>query len=174
MTDTPFSAILARAQADVAQCSELLAQHGLTIAFAESATAGFLSFLFSLANRSGEVLKGGITCYDACVKEDVLHVPAALIERFTPESLEVSAAIADSLASMIPATIHVGITGLTKPGGSESPEKPVGTMFTAIKAKNWQVSDRSTFSGNEQQIIAAAASNLCHIIQRKLAEHSHR
>lgn len=171
MIDTPFSAILAHAQAEVAQCSELLARHGLTIAFAESATAGFLSFLFSLANRSGDVLKGGVTCYDACVKEDVLNVSPSLIERFTPESEEVSAAIAESLAHMISADIHVGITGLTKPGGSESPEKPVGTMFTAIKAKNWQVSDHSTFSGNEQQIIAAAASNLCQIIHRQLTEH---
>ncbi len=170
MTDTLLLAAAARAQADVAECSELLACHGLTIAFAESATAGFVSFLFSLASQSGDVLKGGITCYDACVKEDLLRVSAALIEQFTPESLEVSAAITDRLAGTIPAAIHVGITGLTKPGGSESPEKPVGTMFTVIKAKNWRIVDRRTFPGTEQEIIAAATSNLCQLIQRKLAE----
>lgn len=159
---------IADAKADVTRCSELLARHGLTIAFAESATAGYLSFLFSLTKQSGDVLKGGIICYDACIKEDVLRVPPALIERFTPESLEVSTAIADSLSRIIPADLHVGVTGLTKPGGSESPGKPVGTIFTVVKSKDWQLADRSIFSGTEQQIIAAATSNLCHMILRKL------
>lgn len=170
MTDTLLLSAAAHAQADVDACTELLARQGLTIAFAESATAGFLSFLFSLANRSGDVLKGGISCYDVCVKENVLHVPAVLIERYTSESLEVSAAIADSLVSIIPAAIHVGITGLTKPGGSESEAKPVGTMFTVIKAKEWHLANRSVFDGSEQQIVAACASNLCELIRRKLHE----
>ncbi|WP_353197807.1 hypothetical protein [Parapedobacter defluvii] len=48
----------------------------------------------------------------------------------------------------------------------------VGTMFTATKANDWQMSDRSTFNGTEQQIIAAAASNLCRISGSKVMEHS--
>ncbi|WPU95651.1 CinA family protein [Mucilaginibacter sabulilitoris] len=37
-------------------CSKLLAQKGLTIAFAESATAGWLCSEFALAPESGRVL----------------------------------------------------------------------------------------------------------------------
>jgi len=163
-------ASLSRAQNNVANCCQQLAQKGLTIAFAESATAGFLSFLFSLTNKSGDVLKGGIICYDACIKEDVLRVPSELMAQFSAESLEVSDAIAAGLASIISADIHVGITGLTKPGGSESPEKPVGTIFTVIRAKDWQVADRSIFTGTEQMIVEDTVSNLCMLIERKLAE----
>jgi nicotinamide mononucleotide (NMN) deamidase PncC len=42
--------------------------------------------------------------------------------------MEVTEAIARGLTTLIPADIHIGITGLPCPGGSETAEKPIGTM----------------------------------------------
>lgn len=111
------------------QCSHLLKEKKLTITFAESATAGRLSAEFALIPDCGEILKGGIVCYDACIKQDILGVPESLVKKYTPESAEVTAEMARRLGNVIKADIYVAITGLIMPGGSESPDKQVGTMF---------------------------------------------
>src|SRR6184192_4374335 len=108
-------------------CSHLLKEKKLTITFAESATAGRLSAEFALIPDCGEILKGGIVCYDACIKQDILGVPESLVKKYTPESAEVTAEMARRLGNVIKADIYVAITGLIMPGGSESRDKPVGT-----------------------------------------------
>ena len=76
--------------ADIVRCSELLLAKKLTIAFAESATAGRAAAEFSMMPDAGKFLKGAFVCYDACLKEEVLMVPKKLIEEYTPESMEVT------------------------------------------------------------------------------------
>lgn len=153
-------------------CSKLMAEQGLTIAFAESATAGWLCSEFALAPESGSILKGGITCYDASLKESLLKVPHDLIEKFTPESQEVTDELARRLPALIAADIHVGITGLTTPGGSETAEKPVGTMFISVLMKGELFSHRRVFQGGCEDIIGqtirATANILTHILHKSM------
>lgn len=141
------------AEQKILECSKLLAKHRLTIAFAESATAGWLCSEFALTPESGEVLKGGITCYDASLKESLLKVPHEIIEQYTPESREVTDELAMRLNALISADIRVGVTGLTTPGGSETEEKPVGTMFVSAMIKDRLVSMRWVFAGTCEEII---------------------
>src|SRR3978361_1431763 len=107
------------AESKISMCSKLIAGQGLTIAFAESATAGWLCSEFALAEESGQVLKGGIVCYDASLKVSLLKVSQELIDKFTPESMEVTREMAYRLRSLIESNIQVTVTGLTAPGGSE-------------------------------------------------------
>lgn len=136
----------------VEDCARRLAEKRLTICFAESATAGGLSYAFSQTEYAGTVLKGGIVCYDACLKEDILSVPAELVDKFTPESAEVTREMALRLRDIIHADLAVSVTGLTKPGGSETAEKPVGTMFYAISYQD-TVHERRTFSAGSPETI---------------------
>ena len=133
--------------------SKLMAQQGLTIAFAESATAGWLCSEFALTEESGKVLKGGIACYDADLKVSLLHVHQELIDRYTPESMEVTREMACRLRGLIPSDIQVAVTGLTTPGGSETPQKPVGTMFVVVLIKGEEASFRKVFKGSCEQVI---------------------
>ena len=137
----------------ISVCSKLMAGKGLTIAFAESATAGWLCSEFALTEDSGKVLKGGIACYDADLKVSLLGVPQVLIDEFTPESMEVTREMAYRLGKLIPADIYVTVTGLTAPGGSETSEKPVGTMFVFALIQNEPVSFRRVFRGSCEEII---------------------
>src|SRR6195952_1110106 len=141
------------AEQKILACSKLMAEQGLTIAFAESATAGWLCSEFALAPESGQVLMGGITCYDASLKESLLKVPHELIEKYTPESQEVTDELARRLPALIAADITVGVTGLTTPGGSETPEKPVGTMFVSALIKDKEAGFRKVFTGTCEEII---------------------
>ena len=134
-------------------CSQVMAEKGLTIAFAESATAGWLCSEFALTEQSGQVLKGGITCYDASLKVSLLKVPQQLIDTYTPESMEVTREMAYRLSNLIQADIYVTVTGLTTPGGSETPEKPVGTMFVFALIKGREASFRKVFQGSCEDVI---------------------
>ncbi|MBO9596000.1 MAG: CinA family protein [Niabella sp.] len=141
------------------ECGKRLMEQQLTIAFVESATAGRLTAEFALLPDAGNFLKGGFVCYDASLKERVLKVSPELVKKYTPESAEVTEAITKGLIPLIPADIHVGITGLTAPGGSETPEKPVGTMFIyGMKAGTRIFSERMEFQGSPEAIILQTIS----------------
>jgi nicotinamide-nucleotide amidase len=141
--------------------ANILIDKKLTLAFAESATAGRAAAEFSMACHAGKFLKGGFICYDASLKSDVLKVDKTILEAYTPESMEVTEAIAVGLCSLIPADIHLGITGLPCAGGSETDEKPVGTMFIfAIFRGQRLFSDRTVFTGTHQEIIDQTLQHL--------------
>jgi nicotinamide-nucleotide amidase len=141
------------AESKIGKCSKLMVQQGLSIAFAESATAGWLCSEFALTEESGKVLKGGIACYDADLKVSLLGVQQRLIDAYTPESMEVTREMAYRLKEMIDADIQVAVTGLTTPGGSETPEKPVGTMFVFALIRDREAGFRKVFSGSCEEVI---------------------
>lgn len=154
----------------VLACSEKLAEKELSIAFTESATAGRLCSEFALVPHSGKILKGGIVCYDACIKEDLLKISTDLIARFTPESAEVTKELALNSSSLFPADIHVAITGLTTEGGSESPQKPVGTMFIHILIGEKSIGVQSLFKGTAEEIILQTIDRVAALLLEKLAK----
>jgi nicotinamide-nucleotide amidase len=152
----------------VEDCCNFLMEKELSIAFAESATVGQFSAEFGLTDVAGKILKGGIVCYDASVKEQLLDVDGKLLEAYTPESAEVTKAAAHGLRKLLPADIHIAITGLTCPGGSESPDKPVGTMFIHCISDIVEFADRTVFTGNKAEIILQCIDRTCDLLVQKL------
>jgi nicotinamide-nucleotide amidase len=154
----------------VLTCANILMDKKLTIAFAESASAGRLSAEFSLIPECGNMLKGGIVCYDACIKQDILGVPKEVIEEYTPESAEVTKELAERMQDFIKADIQVAITGLTTPGGSETPEKPVGTMFihAIIQGKPFAV--REVYKGEAEDIVLQTVDRVAQLLIDELKE----
>ncbi|MEQ7802170.1 nicotinamide-nucleotide amidohydrolase family protein [Pedobacter sp. ASV1-7] len=140
---------------ELKRCGKLLIKHQLTIAFAESATAGRISAAFAMVPDAGKFLKGGIVCYDADLKCSLLDVPKKQLKEFTPESETVTRGITKGVQTLIPADIHIGCTGLTAPGGSETPGKPVGTMFLhGLQGQQQVLDERIFFQGAPDEIIS--------------------
>lgn len=152
----------------VDECSKFLIRQGFTIAFAESATAGRICSEFALAHNAGKFFKGGIVCYDGCIKQDLLKVPEDLIKQFTPESEEVTEAAALGLRKLIPADIHVAVTGLTAKGGSETSEKPVGTIFIHGVMDKKMFSERCLFEGDKEQILVQTVERVASLVLERL------
>lgn len=117
------------------QCCELLAKKKLKVTFIESASSGYLAYRFSLTPFSGKILIGGLVCYDLKVKEKILKISPKLIAKYTPESIEITEELVKKAKNMFSSDIYVGCTGLLKPGGSETSEKPVGTFFIQFYTK---------------------------------------
>jgi len=146
--------------------TKLLIEKKMNLAFAESATAGALCARFSLMDDAGAFLKGGIACYDACLKQSLLDVDEALLKKYTPESMEVTKAITMGLDKLIPADIHIGVTGLTCPGGSETAEKPVGTMFIyAVHHQEHIFSERMNFTGSQEEIVLGTIARCAELLE---------
>lgn len=151
-------------KSQVEYCAKTLADLGFTIAFVESASAGRLSYEFSKTEHSGDILQGGMVCYNVCFKQHLLGIPAGMIETFTPESAEVTKAMAVMFARHQEVDVCVALTGLTKPGGSETPQKPVGTIFVHGVFPGIEVSRRWEFKGTPEDIMEQAVAETAQFI----------
>ncbi|MCJ8208870.1 nicotinamide-nucleotide amidohydrolase family protein [Mucilaginibacter sp. RS28] len=155
----------------VIECSHTLKNHNLKIAFAESVTAGKVISEFALIPNCGSALAGSIVSYDAEVKKTLLKVPAELIEQFSAESEQVTEQMAIGLKQLIPADIVVAVTGLAAPGGSETEEKPVGTMFIHGFYHSYAFSKRVFFQGDPEQVIMDTVSAIAELVITQLKKH---
>ncbi len=156
------------ASENVTRCVQALIEKKLTIAFAESASAGRMSYEFSTVPDSGSVLMGGLVCYHICVKEDALQVPEYLIEAYTPESAEVTREMSVNLCQLVKADVCVALTGLTTPGGSETAEKPVGTIFVHVTFGPKQAARRFELKGNPEAIVLQAIDATADLILNEI------
>ncbi|MDR7370205.1 CinA family protein [Flavobacterium aquidurense] len=148
----------------VTKCAKILAAKEWNIAFAESVTAGRMSAEFSMTNESGKILRGGITCYEIFVKEQILNVPHSIIEKYTPESAEVTQRLAEETSKIFNSNITVAITGLAKAGGSETKEKPVGTIFFCIITPVKKINHRKVFKGSAEKIVLQAIDEAAKLV----------
>lgn len=134
-------------------CCDLLEQKQLKVAFIESASSGYLSSQFSLYKECGaQILLGGLVCYDANLKMSILGLSQELIDQYSPESEQVTHALAVTGQQLFKeADTIVACTGLLKPGGGESQEKPVGTFFVAIHYQNQTYDYRYQIDGSPEE-----------------------
>lgn len=132
-------------------------QHKLTIAFAESCTAGLLASELSKAQGSSEVLLGGVVTYHPEAKQRLLGVKKETLELYSAESQQVTNEMVLGLHKHLPADVCVAVTGLCGSGASESPDKPVSTAFITIlhdrKAHEYRQVFATTGDAMRQEIV---------------------
>jgi nicotinamide-nucleotide amidase len=110
---------------------DLLRQHTLTIAVAESCTGGLLASRLTDVPGSSDYVERGVVCYSNRSKTELAGVPASLIAEHGAVSEPVARAMAEGIRSRAGTNIGIGITGIAGPGGG-TPEKPVGTVSIAV------------------------------------------
>jgi nicotinamide-nucleotide amidase len=144
----------------VQQLVEKLREQELTIAFAESMTCGLAAHTIGSVPNTSEVFMGSIVCYDAAVKKSLLKIPDAVVKKHTAESAEVTKRLARNLTRIIKADIHVAVTGLAAPGGSETKAKPVGTVFYAMQYCGKIYQQRVRYTGTPLQVKKKAVDGM--------------
>lgn len=152
------------------QVCESLANKKLTIFFLESASAGFLAYKFSLNQHSGDILSGGLVCYDLKVKEKILKIQPSIIEKHTAESIQVTEQMIKKGKKLFKSDIYISCTGLLKNGGSETKEKQVGTFFYCISYKKKIYNFKSKYKGNPkvklEKLLNDVSKSLLDIIKK--------
>jgi nicotinamide-nucleotide amidase len=119
--------------AELDALSKKFIQHKLKLALAESCTCGMVAAQLAPAVGIAEVLLGSIVTYHVEAKQKLLGVKKDTLATYTAESQQTTNEMALGLRRQLPhADVCVAVTGLCGPGASESPDKPVGTMFVTI------------------------------------------
>ncbi|AKR55500.1 competence damage-inducible protein A [Youhaiella tibetensis] len=112
-----------------------LASRKMTMATAESCTAGLLSGAITDVPGASAVFYGGFITYSNAAKSRMIGVPARMIEDHGAVSAQVARAMADGARNTARTDIAVSVTGIAGPdGGSE--RKPVGLVYFAVATKD--------------------------------------
>jgi PncC family amidohydrolase len=112
---------------------QLLKQHGLTLAVAESCTGGLISHRITDVPGSSAYYQGSVISYSNEVKERVLHVQRDTLERHGAVSEQAAREMAQGVRDVLYADVGLAVTGIAGPDGG-TPEKPVGLVYIALAA----------------------------------------
>ena len=108
----------------------LLQERGETLATAESLTGGRLAAALTGVPGASKSFVGGVVAYATSVKQDLLGVPASLVERFGVISAECALAMARGAAGVTGAAWGIGTTGVAGPDGQDG-HRP-GTVHVGL------------------------------------------
>lgn len=162
--DTLFSADGRSVEEIVAE--GLLDAH-LTIATAESCTAGLLAARIADRPGSSAYLLGGLVTYANEAKRDLLGVPQELLDSVGAVSAEVARAMADGARARLGTDIGVGITGVAGPGGG-TPDKPVGLVHLCVTSADAVLARRVVLGGDRAAVRHRSVVVALHLVRELL------
>ena len=145
----------------------ILKAHKCTLSTAESCTGGMISSMITSVPGSSEYFLGAVTSYAHSVKQNVLGVPAEIIEKYGAVSSECVAAMAEGVRKLTCSDYSVATSGIAGPGGG-SEEKPVGTVWIGVSSKEGTETFRLRFNSDRKRNIERFSSSALHILLNKL------
>ena len=145
--------------------ARVLTENHATVAVAESCTGGMLAERLTNVPGSSSYFLGGVICYSNELKTSLVGVPPAMIEAKGAVSSEVALALADGIRKRTGATIGVGVTGISGPGGG-TPEKPVGLVHIGLADEHGPRERAYRFPGDRERIRQYAAQAALDAVRR--------
>jgi PncC family amidohydrolase len=147
---------------------EGLTQASLTLAAAESCTAGLVADLLARIPGASRVFWGSFVTYTLDAKKRMLAVDEALLLAHGAVSRETALAMASGALERSGADMALSVTGLAGPDGDGSPV-PVGTVWigTALRGEEGEASVFH-FTGTRNEIRAAAAREALNAVLKRL------
>lgn len=147
---------------------ETLTSRSASIATAESCTGGFIANKLTNVAGASRVFLAGYVTYANEAKVAALGVDAALIEKHGAVSEPVARAMADGAMRASGADFALATTGIAGPDGG-SVEKPVGTVFIALAARDAKtIVQRHCFPTDRETFKHLAAQAVLDLLLRKL------
>ena len=134
-----------------------LIERGLTVAFAESCTAGLAASTLAQVPGVSAAFLMGVVAYSNQVKVRLLGVDEGTIGRKGAVSEEVACSMAEGARASSGADIGVSTTGVAGPSGG-SPEKPVGTVWFGVSSRRGTRGEKRFFRGERNRIRTCAAN----------------
>ncbi len=155
---------------DLAQVvGDLLRQRRLTVAVAESCTAGLIAKRLTEPAGASDYFWGGMIVYADAGKVEMLGVSADTLARHGAVSEETAREMAVGACRRSGADASIAVTGIAGPtGGTE--EKPVGTVWLAVRVGDVTVAARRYYPGTRDMVRARAAQGGLDLLRRTLLE----
>ena len=138
---------------------------GKTLSSAESCTGGTIAKMITAIPGSSEVFKGTVVSYATSVKEEVLGVNHADVEKYTVVSQQVAEQMAAGVRALLKTDYAVATTGVAGPSGGTD-ENPVGTVWIAVAGPNGVVSKKCNFGKDRGNNIERASITALEMVRR--------
>ena len=116
-----------------AELVAMLQARGRSFATAESCTGGAISQAVTSVAGCSSVMRGAVVAYHNDVKSAVLGVSAETLAAAGAVSEDVVCQMVDGVARLMATDCAIATSGIAGPGGGTA-EKPVGTVWVAVKA----------------------------------------
>ena len=145
----------------------LLEARGLTVATAESCTAGLLAGAITSVPGSAAWFRGGVVAYADPVKVEVVGVMPATLEHHGAVSAEVARELAAGIRKVLGSDLGIGITGIAGPSGG-SAEKPVGLVHIAVDSDAGGAERVVWLPGDRDLIRRRAVTAALDLLRRRL------
>ena len=137
---------------------ELLKERGYTLSVAESCSGGLLAKLITDIPGSSAYFIGGVVSYSNEAKTALLGVSEKTLQRFGAVSEETAREMARGALQRFSSDMAVAITGVAGPGGG-SQEKPVGTVFLCLAARDGSVRVEMNQHLGDRQTVRVRSAN---------------
>jgi len=136
--------------------AKLLIERHVTVASAESFTAGLFAEMLARTPGASLVLKGGIVSYSNEAKIQALGVREATIAKYGAVSAETAAEMARRASELFGADIGISFTGVAGPGPSEG--KEAGTCFIGLSYAGEVSAYEQTIHGDRDRVRTRGAA----------------
>ena len=146
---------------------QLCIEKGVSIAVAESCTAGLIASKLTTVSGSSSYFKGGIVAYQNEIKVKILGVSQLIIDEKTEVSAEVVKQMTKSVLEKFDADFAIATSGYAGPTGGTN-KNPIGTVFIAIASVEGVVVSRFVFSGDRQSIVNQASVTALDLLYTKI------
>ena len=145
-----------------------LVERSLTIATAESCTGGAVSQAITSVAGCSAVMRGAVVAYHNDVKSAMLGVSPAILEAVGAVSEEVVRQMVSGVARLMKTDCAIATSGVAGPGGG-TPEKPVGTVWVAVKAGDIvRAKKLQLYDAGRSQNVAASTFEALHFMYETL------
>ena len=153
------------------ELGDMLQARGWMLATAESCTGGWVGQLLTAIPGSSAWYERGFITYANAAKQEMLGVPAEILETHGAVSEETASAMAAGALAHSHAQATLAISGIAGPGGG-TPQKPVGLVcYGWALADGTRMSSTCRLDGDREEIrsraVAAAMRGLIELMGGK-------
>ena len=146
---------------------QLCIEKGVSIAVAESCTAGLIASKLTTLPGSSSYFNGGVVAYQNEIKTKILGVSQSIIDEKTEVSVEVVKQMAKSVLEKFDANFAIATTGYAGPAGGTN-KNPIGTVFIAIASVVGVVISRFVFLGDRQSVVNQASESALSLLYNEI------
>jgi PncC family amidohydrolase len=168
MQDSSTNDLLAAAEKTAEELVDKLKSLSLTLALAESCTAGMVSGFLANIPGASSVLWGSFVCYTKEAKVSMLGLDNGALSVHGLVSRETAISMAAGALNKSGADLAASVTGLAGPQGDGS-DVPVGTVWAAAAIRNGETTAREFhFSGSRNSVRVRAAIAVLELLKNTL------
>lgn len=146
---------------------DYLIENNITVATAESCTAGLIAARIGDKSGVSSVFSEGFVTYSNEAKEKNLGVPHEILQNHGAVSEQTARAMAEGVCRVTGACLGLSATGIAGPTGGTA-EKPVGLVFMGVCLDGETTVVKKIFSGTRSEVRAQTVETVFSEVKKRL------